>query len=1327
MNTRITWSWLSILLVAILALLVVIQPVSGTPGVTINVSGTITGPSGGVPNVTIRLYSGQGEWSTTTNSSGSYSVNIDHTAGESISFAVRPALADRLSQANYWLDSWGGGALTQDFSVEAGHLLEVEIPEYDGAMWLEVYPRNWTLGPTEWYEMEYDGLTGRFRGVLPADVYNISTFSEPPGYFRTTGLIDARSGDASLTMSLNTTYVSPVPADPPDASKITFGPLNSLGETVVSGAPGSVMPLTNVLLVNLKTSHSAFIQAEADGSFSGSLFAPPGSDIDVRYGTPHWRWDRVAAFGADEGLNPYPGTIIHRPHEHSGGQNELPFATVGAIEPWQTEPNSVGAAWQIEGLVKNVADPLYPGYTVDVDSIITVYGHDIDAETDLKPINIHGYVYLMMTHKKDGTPVLARNYPGSSRQTPTGFPIIDERVPQEYIREISVTNLAYKGINQLTGELKFSLPIPADLPPGTYRPVLYMFVNNVPVTKDWERATVSYLTYHQEQGVLPPLLIAEDGEPIPERQVVWNILMNDLSQGQRGTSPRETADFFRPSSFIIQQSAPYIIPAVDPLSGAPITYRLEPFLPMISFSDREAPTPPQIPFDLPGGEACLVITTPSGQTEDFDCHELVQSAHRTPTTRHGDDINTGTEQVKDYYELRIDSDTFLHQFEEYGRYEISLTGEVQDIWGSTYHGGGTYELYVADTLDMIFGTLPGTPLAVGDYFNPALQFQPEVPAEVDLTITHYPNSNPALAVTKTFSGLANEFGLFSPKDNFQFETPGEYRVDILATYQQPDSDKLFMASAAFGGVVMSPNPDMVAHGRRGMDSLLNVPPNAWFINCNTLPAAPTSLTAHMFNPYFNGDVVWSREEEDTWGTPWGLSCDGGALRMVASLQDPTGIHQPAIEARAAGMSLDPLYEVSLADRYAGDELPVFSSSYTNRPLTMVEPADVEQLAYAYLYSQRPGVRVREVIAEEGPEHLSGYWRLDTLYDDQLGVGINGDLPNDFKFQYVGIVYRDVESGYSEYLGHGSSWIHLPDGGTHRSRAMPPFSGPGNGGWPTDGGPLLRLKGQDIHMFIMPTGVRPGSVLETGDLFRFAGHLMPTLDSQVQATITAPDGTIREVSGRANSIGYFYNPKDDFEVNQPGLWQVDVQVWHDGTIGNGDPVDCDPAAPFDPTRPCPSGNVLGSSGGQYVFYVVYPGAPRLFLTAPSSGILYFRHAVSPIAVRGVLPKGFTADYVDYTISMPGVILETGRAALSGNSFSFNFDPVALQADFPNIDLNRRDDTHPGLSDTFAITLLYKGHDEDGDSYRANTITVQGDRVFAAGVPAAHGVFLPTVVR
>jgi hypothetical protein len=536
-------------------------------------------------------------------------------------------------------------------------------------------------------------------------------------------------------------------------------------------------------------------------------------------------------------------------------------------------------------------------------------------------------------------------------------------------------------------------------------------------------------------------------------------------------------------------------------------------------------------------------------------------------------------------------------------------------------------------------------------------------------------------------------------------------VDLIARYTDKEG-VMWMGARTWGGVVMTPaaQAQLKAHGRRGINNLEQIP-GPWFVYCRDLETTPGG-TPHAYAPYFNGDVVWSRLEPI-------FECSGEALQTGGSVQDTVGMLEARMRQRAEYMSppLDPPGDLS--ERFASNEIPLISSTRSGRPPQMV-PEEVDQLGYMYFYSQRPGVRVREDITEDYT-FPAGYWRFDALYDDQMGVGIQGDLPNDFKFQYIGAVYRDLDSGHNEYLGQGSGWVHLPEDDALGSRTMPPFAGPGNGGWTTEGGPLLRLKGQDIHLFILPTGTLPGAVLRVGDTFRFAGHIMPTLDSQVAVTVRAPSGAEHHVDGQANPVGYYYDPDDDFSVTEPGLWSVDVRAWHDGQCSGGSTV-----------PPYPSGDVLGSEGGRYWFYVVPRNSQRLGVSTPSPGRLTHDGEVAPIAISGPVPDGLAGVTVDYTIGMPGYILEQGQVAPSGDAYQISFDPAALHADFPNLDLLGRDAWLPGLADTFSIGLLLRGQAATGGDasvYMANTLTIQGDQVFVGNAPPRllHEVYLPLVLR
>jgi hypothetical protein len=295
------------------------------------------------------------------------------------------------------------------------------------------------------------------------------------------------------------------------------------------------------------------------------------------------------------------------------------------------------------------------------------------------------------------------------------------------------------------------------------------------------------------------------------------------------------------------------------------------------------------------------------------------------------------------------------------------------------------------------------------------------------------------------------------------------------------------------------------------------------------------------------------------------------------------------------------------------------------------------------------------------------------------------------------VFRDLDAGHNEYLGQGTGWVFIPDSDPVGSRAMPPYAGPGNGGWTTDGGPIMTLKGQDIHVFIVPTGVRPGTVLEVGDVVAFGGHIMPTLPSRVAATVTSPVGAQHEITGQANPVGYFFS-EDTLVVDEPGVWTVDVSVWHDGTCSGG------PTVP-----PYPSGDVLGSDGGRFEFYVPTLDVSPLEVTSPDPGHLIFGEQVNPVKIGGLVPTGVHQPVVHYTMSMPGVLLEQGEVRPAGERFEIVFDAETLHASFPNLELTGRHVLREGLSDTVSISMLLEGTVSGEPVYHAASVTLQGDQV------------------
>jgi hypothetical protein len=341
--------------------------------------------------------------------------------------------------------------------------------------------------------------------------------------------------------------------------------------------------------------------------------------------------------------------------------------------------------------------------------------------------------------------------------------------------------------------------------------------------------------------------------------------------------------------------------------------------------------------------------------------------------------------------------------------------------------------------------------------------------------------------------------------------------------------------------------------------------------------------------------------------------------------------------------------------------------------------------------QRPLVRVREEIGEDAMP--PPYWRFHEQYGGQTGVGGNSDLPNDIKFQYAGVVLRGAALDKPRYAIYGSLFVLVPDddpgGGT---RTFPPFRAV------PESGPIMRLKGRDIDLFLHLTGVRPGSVLEVGDTFALAGAVGPPLPASVRYTVTRPDGSQVRFSGRANAVGYYYRQAHDFVVDQPGVYTVDVTVTFRGETSAG---------PVDPAQP-PRGDVLGTANGKFRVFVVEPGSTPLKIDLPAHTFLA---PPAGFEVTATAPTGMRVKRAFVTTMMPGFILENRVVNASRRRFDYHYDPVALARDFPNLDVEQFGRAE--AADIITVTLFASGEDTEGNPmHAARVVALHGIELFSA---------------
>ena len=1047
----------------------------------------------------------------------------------------------------------------------------------------------------------------------------------------------------------------------PDFSRISLSWLEN-GFTEVRGDFGAIPGGFPVYVVSPNTASAALTQSSPDGSFTTQVAAPPGSWVIVKYDPLGGRWlsTDVLQDPRPTSVNASPGSMAQVPFEPSSISG-VPFIMSGTTLPSHID-------FTLDGSMTGV---FRPGGSVTVSGTATVYvaAGSLDA-TSGQRLNLN--VILVPLFDSQGNARMMANQFFSNILTPTGLPVEHWLGPTLKQAGLQTGTLSPDGSeNGLTAPFSFNMPIPPDAASGTYSLWLDTFdFSFAEGSLGGDRPEVNpFMANHAL--AFPPFEVGAPAQP----KLIWTLLTDVISaDGSRGTSAVEDGDNFQIANRIATQSHSFIIPQRSRETGQAITYRLEPYLPMVAHGDRYIPNVPNFTFDFPSGSLLVDITRPDGLQETLGPAPFTSANTRTPATSQGALLDNGGGHLAEVFQLATGSGLFDYQFPDYGEYEIQMTGTVEDIYGNSFEGGGTYRVFVAQPLDIEPAVLPMTPLEVGDYLNSGVTLLPGVPATVEVKATLLVESDPGQSVEYVVSGAANRFGTFTaPLDSPRIEMtgPGELLVETTATYTD-EAGVLWMAATRWGQVVASPDTTLLAHGRRGRDDTPSSEVKLWF------NSAFTGSTAHVNLPYATGDILWQSGDD--------------AARAIITVQDTEGQVEEAILAWNLQGNYNTVGEGVMDDRVRLDELPLAFATANSYNAALV-PEEIVSYGYWYAGVQRPGERVREIISDD--DVGTAYWRFGETYGLQPGMGIEGDMPNDFKFQFGGAVFRDTTRDLNRYGIYASLWVHLPDDDPIGSRVFPPFQG-ANGG--PSGGPIMTLAGEEIDAFVVPLGVRPGTILEAGDTFSFSAHLAPTLPAQLDVIVTGPGGFSQEISGRANSIGYFYDPGQDFEVATAGVYHVAVTATFDA------PTSAGPISP-----PYPTGTVLGAVESGFDIYVVPQNGPALGTSHPEWSVV---RGVVDVPILVEAPDGFSSGTIHYTIAMPGFLLESGEAPLTDGYGMLNYDPVELNLTFPNIDVRHsrvyKDQSNLGLVDTVWINAMLEA--DDGQFY-ARQFTLQGPDLYA----------------
>lgn len=1055
----------------------------------------------------------------------------------------------------------------------------------------------------------------------------------------------------------------------PDTRAIDVA-FDAAGErAVVTGLAGAVPPNTQVLVGNLELNDFIMLGADVNGAFVTDVAAVEGTHLLIKQDTTNTfiREDRQTF---SENVIA-PGVLVQIPvtpvvdgvaisagaRPCCGSEGIAPFAVDGVLE----------------------TDRLSAGDRVNVSGTVTVF-----AESDARPRDQSFELQMTLLGDSGGRQVGRAGKFVSPFLTPTGLPI-ERTLNGSPVGRINLgqqqLRFGFDG-RHWTAEFDFDLEIPDGTRTGTYG----LLAENLWGLSDQQLVPDSTLrafdiVTRDDNQYRPTLATIIVGDPNPMR-LTTTLLADQVDDGARGgLIAREDFGLFDIAGRSSSRHEP-VVPRLDPL-GDPWSYRFDPFAPMLDVVDRALPGAPALNPSLgadSGSSLKVTIQRPDGGVDVIGPAPLTRYGVKSPRTPWNDTLNPGGGDLREIPQLMGDGDTFAYVFPSDGDYIVTLNGRVNDTQGNAHGICGTYDLTVANHLEIETSLLPTTPFEIGNSIAPTLSILPGVPADIAYTVTHV--AADGAVDQQTFRGTANKYGWWDGNgESYAFSRDGEYRVDIDSRYASNDG-RLWVGRMRFGGIVATPDAPIIAHGRRGPDGQTELAP-VWAFE-ETFVGEDS---AHWQFPYFTGDVLWG----DTEPGP------GQAVVTHMSVQSLDDSNPLVSRARNVTETYGVSESLPLDVAIRADQMPLVLGP-EDRSIPGSHPDELSLWSYVYGSAERPGVRVREIIM--GDDVSGTYWRFGDSYHGQLGNGPEGDLPGDFKFFYGGAVIRDPGAGEGIYAIYGSSWVHTLADDPLGSRLFPPFQG--NAGGP-NGGPLFTTHGREIDIFMTPMAVRPGAVLETGDTFRMSGPVMPTLPSLVEYTVIAPDGSRRQLGGRANAIGYFYDPTDDFVVDQPGLWTVEVTVTHDGQTSAG-PVQ----APF------PSGGVLSPDGKSFNFVVVDNATGRTSWVTDLSDIpvsRWFEDSENAVFTTE-LPDGWTGDDVRLIVTMPGNVLIDEQIEVVDGTVTWRLVGQELRQIATNFD-SRTDLEHDnggrGLYDTVTLTMYAEGVLDGISSTSVATFVTHGVRV------------------
>ncbi len=538
-----------------------------------------------------------------------------------------------------------------------------------------------------------------------------------------------------------------------------------IGRARVIGAAGAVRPCDALFVGNLELGDVArvpgyedetFLSADADGAFEAEIDAVAGTHILV---ARHPKWGTSWGTDSDEG----PSSVLLRLPVEEASEG-IAFSSAMRLSQYSSD------AWVIRGTL--ATDAFMPGQRVPISGRVI-----LQFQTDAQPPRSRLRIGAFLIGDGEGRQVGRVQDYATAFLTPTGLPIEMRFIHYDALDSLSTIEIDWKlDDGNWVADFDRDLSVPDDYPDGLYELTANL---HVPIERDSIRSAFR----HPANCCEASLGNVTIGDPAPMR-LAATLLADVVSEGTRGgVRAREDSNLFDFSPRVMTRHDP-VIPRLDSYDEL-WTYRLEPYVPFFGTAESGAPPVPPIALDFLDSELTVTIFRPDGQTQVLGPAPLTRYVFLRPTTPdcNGGAIASG-KHPSGMPQLQGEGDTFAYQFPLDGDYVITLGGHITDQDGRMYEISGTYDVTVANVLDIETAMLPGTPFEVGDAIPPTLTVMPGVPADITYAVTHIAADGETTA--RVFTGRANANGWWDGDGElFTFERDGKFRIDVEGPIQGP--------------------------------------------------------------------------------------------------------------------------------------------------------------------------------------------------------------------------------------------------------------------------------------------------------------------------------------------------------------------------------------------------------------------------------------------------------------------------------------------------------------------------------------------------------------